>query len=73
MFNRPKCVNILQVLEIPLTEINMNGRDREVKLNRLKINSNFITASFDVHPEICVWDAKSHELVSTFYVGVTQC
>ncbi|EFX67476.1 hypothetical protein DAPPUDRAFT_331044 [Daphnia pulex] len=52
-----------KVLEIPLTEINMNGRDREVKLNRLKINSNFITASFDVHPEICVWDAKSHELL----------
>ncbi|EFX67479.1 hypothetical protein DAPPUDRAFT_331039 [Daphnia pulex] len=52
-----------KVLEIPLTEINMNGRDREVKLTRVKINSNFITASFSVHPEICVWDAKSHELL----------
>jgi hypothetical protein len=37
-------------------------------LTRLKINSNFITASFCVHPEICVWDAKSHELVNTFHM-----
>ena len=38
-------------------------------MKSVKVNERFIAASFCQHPEICVWDAKTKELV-IYYLHV---
>ncbi|XP_046630726.1 F-box/WD repeat-containing protein 11-like [Daphnia pulicaria] len=54
-------LEIEDVLEIPIMQIQFN--DIIPVLKSVKINDSFIVASFIHHPEICVWDTKTRDLL----------